>query len=62
MHAAVVENYEKMLSEMHVKLDAETHRFEERLMSIENEINERVMTSFQSNLESAKDVENDLMV
>lgn len=62
MHARVVENYERMLVEVHGKLDAESHRFEERLLSIESEINERVMSSFQSNLESAKDAEHDLMV
>lgn len=46
MHARTVENYERMLLEVHAKLEVETHRFEERLLSIESEINERAMHSF----------------
>lgn len=61
MHASVVENYERIVADLHTKLDAESHKFEERLLSIESEINQRVLTSFQSDLESAKDVEKDLM-
>lgn len=61
MHASMVENYEKTLQELQSKLDVENHKFEERILRIESEINERVQTTIQSSIESAKDVENDLM-
>ncbi|EAR98475.1 hypothetical protein TTHERM_00292020 (macronuclear) [Tetrahymena thermophila SB210] len=61
MHESSIENYERTIQELQHKIEFEQRLFEERILNIETEINERVIQRFQQNLDSAKDVENNLI-